>query len=196
MMDQFCVALACSPRKNGNTETLLQAAVERLQSLNVNTEIIHLGSLSYSPCLACEGCYSTGRCVIKDEAGPVFEKILKADILILAAPVFSMGICAHAKMFIDRSQQFWSTRYLLKQPVIKDDDFREKRRGIFISCAGTRLPGVFEGSTSVVRYFFKMLDIKLAGAYYYPGIDKKGEILAREGAIEEIKDVSARLAIK
>ncbi|KJR96213.1 MAG: NADPH-dependent FMN reductase [Peptococcaceae bacterium BRH_c4a] len=194
MIDQFCVALACSPRKNGNTEILLKAAVERLQSLNVETETIRLVDLSYYPCRACEGCYSTGRCVIKDDAGPVFEKILKADMLIMAAPVFSMGICAQAKMFIDRSQQFWATRYLLKQPVIQDDDFRQNRRGIFISCAGTRLPGVFEGSASIVRYFFKMMDIKLTGTYCYPGIDKKGEILARAGALEEIKDVSARLA--
>lgn len=196
MMDQFCVALACSPRKNGNTEILLQAAVERLQSLNVETETIHLGDLSYSPCLACEGCYSTGRCVITDEAGPVFEKILRADILILAAPVFSMGICAQAKMLIDRSQQFWATRYLLKQPVIQDDDLRQNRRGIFISCAGTRLPGVFEGSITVARYFFKMMEVKLNGTYCYPGIDKKGEILTRAGALEEIKDVSASLAAK
>jgi len=80
-MDQLCVALACSPRKNGNTEILLQTAVASLQSLDVKTETVHLGELSFSPCLACGGCNSTGRCVVKDQAGPVFESIMRADIL-------------------------------------------------------------------------------------------------------------------
>jgi len=99
-------------------------------------------------------------------------------------------------MLIDRSQQFWATRYLLKQQVIRDDDFRQKRRGIFISCAGTRLPGVFEGSITVVKYFFKMLEIKLTGTYCYPGIDKKGEILDRAEALEEIRNVAKKLAVE
>ncbi|MHB8156215.1 MAG: flavodoxin family protein [Desulfocucumaceae bacterium] len=194
MPAQTSVGLACSPRKGGNTEILLNRAVETLQSENIATEIFRLADMRYSPCMACGGCNTTGRCVIKDDAGAVYEKILKADILILAAPIFSMGLCAHAKMFIDRAQQFWATRYLLGMPVVEDEQLRRSRRGIFISCAGTNLEGVFDGAIRVVRYFYKMLDIRLEGTRCYPGIDKKGEILSNTGALDQIRDVSLKLA--
>ncbi|MHB8916507.1 MAG: flavodoxin family protein [Desulfocucumaceae bacterium] len=194
MSGQTCLGVACSPRKNGNTEILLSTAMETLGLLGVDTDVARLADINYSPCQACEGCYRTGRCVIRDGAGQVFEKILSANILIMAAPVFSMGICAQAKMFIDRAQQFWATRYILKRPVVEDERFRETRRGIFISAAGTNLPGVFDGTLRVVRYFFKMMDVRLEGTYCYPGTDKKGEILSNTRALEEIREAARKLA--
>ncbi|MFZ5647460.1 MAG: flavodoxin family protein [Bacillota bacterium] len=193
MYGKTCLGLAFSPRRGGNTGILLESAAESLKTYGVNTEIIYMSGLTYFPCRACEGCNATGRCVIRDDAGPVYEKILKADMLVVAAPIFSMGICAQAKMFIDRAQQFWATRYILGRHAVEDELLRENRRGIFISCAGTNLPGVFDGSIRVVRYFFKMLDVKLTGTYCYPGTDKKGDILANTGAMEEIKTAAANL---
>ncbi|MCL6611340.1 MAG: flavodoxin family protein [Peptococcaceae bacterium] len=194
MSGQLCVGLACSPRKDGNTDILLKRSVKTLRDLDVDAEIIYLADLKYSPCRACEGCHATGRCIVKDDAGPVFEKILRAEIIILAAPVFSMGLCAQAKMFIDRAQQFWAARYILGRPVVEDVRLRQARRGMFISCAGTDLPGVFDGPARVARYFFKIMDIRLAGTFCYSGVDKKGTILTRAGAMDEIADFSAKLA--
>lgn len=193
MAGMTCVGLAFSPRRGGNTDILLESALERLRESGVNTEKIHMPGLSYSPCRACDGCHATGRCVIRDDAGPVYEKLLRADILVVAAPVFSMGICAQAKMFIDRAQQFWAVRYILGKRAVEDQILRESRKGIYISCAGTKLPGVFDGPVKVAGYFFKMLDVKLVDTFCYSGVDKKGEILDNAGAIEEIKNAAAKL---
>lgn len=195
MSGELCVGIACSPRKGGNTDILMKLAMEELRSHGADTETVYLADIKYSPCMACEGCYNTGRCVIRDGAGPVFDKILRADMLILAAPIFSMGICAHAKMFIDRAQQFWAARYVLGRPVVEDERLRENRRGIYISAAGTNLPGVFDGALRVAGYFYKMLDVKMIGSYCYPGTDKKGEILANTRALEEIRGAAAKLAV-
>ena len=193
MLKQKCLGIACSPRKQGNTEMLLKTAIQTLDSLGVETEIIYLSELGYSPCLACEGCYKTGKCVIKDDAGFVFDKIVETDILILAAPIFSMGICAQAKMLIDRAQQFWAAKHLLGRQVIVEKHVREKRRGIFISVAGTNLPGVFDGALRVIRYFFKMVEVRFVGSYCYPSIDKKGEILNHPWVFEEIAEAAREL---
>lgn len=193
MSGKLCVGLACSPRREGNTAILLERAAAALRSRNVETEIYRLADIGFSPCMACEGCSSTGKCVIDDGAMPVYDRILKADMFIMSAPVFSMGICAHAKMFIDRAQQFWAAKYLLGRPVVEDDHFRRSRRGIFISCAGTKIDGVFEGPVKVAGYFFKMLDIRLAGTYCYPGVDSKGDILSDKAALDEIIDASIKL---
>ncbi len=194
MARRYCLGVACSPRRGGNTDILLNLAMETLRNCGLETETVYLAGLKYSPCIACGGCDSTGRCVIKDGAGPVFDKILGANILVMAAPIFSMGICAHAKMFIDRAQQFWACRYILGKPAVEDAQLRKSRRGIFISTAGTNLPGVFDGALRVARYFFKMVDVRLEGAYCYPGTDKKGEVLANARALEEIREASFALA--
>ena len=189
-----CLAVACSPRQDGNTEILARRALAGAASAGAVTELLLLRDYSYAPCIACDGCFKTGRCVVRDDAGIIFEKILSADGVILAAPIFSMGICAQAKMLIDRSQQFWACRYVLHRPVIEDREKRRKRHGIILSASGTDLPGVFDGAVRVARYFFKMLEITLAGTYCYPAVDRKGDILERPDALAQTCAAGKRLA--
>ncbi|MCL6635329.1 MAG: flavodoxin family protein, partial [Peptococcaceae bacterium] len=172
-----CLAVACSPRRGGNTELLAGRALAGAAAAGAAEEIIYLRDYRYAPCAACDGCFKEGKCVVRDDASLIFEKILEADRVIFAAPIFSMGICAQAKMLIDRSQQFWACRYVLHRPVIQDEQKRAARRGIFLSAAGTGLPGVFDGALRVVRYFFKMLDIRVDGTFCYPRVDRRGDIL-------------------
>jgi hypothetical protein len=194
-MDLKCLALACSPRKEGNTAWLARQVLEECGRAGGETEFLYLADFRCSPCRACGGCYTTGRCVVPDDAGLLFAKILEADRFILAAPVFSMGICAQAKMFIDRAQQFWAAKYLLGREIPADrDKNRPARRGIFVSCAGTRLPGVFDGTLQVARYFFKMLAVDLLAALCYPGVDKEGDIRRHPAAEEEARFFGRKLA--
>lgn len=188
-----CLAVACSPRRGGNTELLARRALEGATAAGAEGEIICLRDYRYAPCAACDGCYKEGRCIVKDDASFIFEKVLEADRIILAAPVFSMGICAQAKMLIDRSQQFWACKYVLHRPVIGDEKKRTARRGIFLSAAGTGLPGVFDGTVRVAKYFFKMLDIQLEGSYCYPKVDRKGDILVRPEAMAQVFEAGQKL---
>lgn len=188
-----CVALACSPRKNGNTAELARRAVEGFRSAGGSAEILYLPDYQYVPCRACGGCYTTGKCVVGDDAATLYDRILACDRLILAAPIFSMGICAQAKSFIDRSQQFWANRYLLGRGL-SESSARPRRKGIFVSCAGTRFPDVFSGALQVVRYFFKMLEIELVASLCYPGVDAAGEILSNQAALLEAYQAGRDLA--
>lgn len=188
-----CLAVACSPRRGGNTDLLARRALEGVKAADAEGEIIYLRDYRYAPCMACDGCFKKGRCVVKDDASLVFEKILEADRVIFAAPIFSMGICAQAKMLIDRSQQFWACKYVLHRPIVEDEKKRPDRQGIFISAAGTNLPGIFDGSTRVVKYFFKMLDIQMKGFYGYPKVDRKGDILEHPDAMVEVYEAGKKL---
>lgn len=192
-MSLKCLALACSPRKNGNTAILARQALAAAESAGCGTELLYLADYRYAPCLACNGCFATGRCVLEDDAARIFEKILAADRLVLAAPVFFMGICAQAKMFIDRAQQFWAAKYLLKQEIIPDQKTRPARRGIFLSCGGTTLPGLFDGTLQVVKIFFKMLTIDLLATLCYAGVDEAGSILKKKDALAEVAETARKL---
>jgi hypothetical protein len=186
MSSRKCLALACSPRRGGNTRLLAQRALEGAAQAGAETELVLLADHNCGPCRGCGGCDKTGRCVVLDDTAAIYDKILAADGLILAAPIFSMGMNAQGKAFVDRAQKFWAAKYLLGRQVIASEEKRLARRGIFISAAGTGLPGVFDGAVRVARYFFKMLDISYAGAYCYPKTDGRGEILSNREALAEV----------
>ena len=189
-----CVALSTSPRRGGNSETLARQALAGARAAGANTELIRLADFRYEPCRACGGCYGTGVCVIPDQAADIFSRLLEADRVVLAAPIFSMGICAQAKAIIDRAQRFWATRYLLHRRVIANPEQRPRRRGIFISTAGSDLPGVFDGALPVARYFFRMLEVEPDGFYGYRNLEEKHEAGRSGSAMAEAFLAGARLA--
>lgn len=181
-----CLGISTSPRRNGNTSILLQRALEGASAAGAETELIYLNDYRFSPCLACDGCFKEGRCVVKDDMQLIYEKLLGTNRIILAAPIFSMGMCAQAKAMIDRTQRFWSTKYILKRDVIVDKEKRPTRKGMFISAAGSDRESIFDGSERVAKYFFLMLEAEYAGCYCYPSIDKKGAVLEHPEALEEV----------
>ena len=182
----YCLGLATSPRPDGNTTILLKKALEGAAKSGARTELISLNRFNFSPCIACDGCFRAGKCVVQDDMQGIYEKLLSADRIILSAPIFSMGMCAQAKAMVDRTQRFWSTKYILKQPVIKDKDNRPARKGMFLSVAGSNHKNVFAGALQVAKYFFLMLEAEFAGSYCYQPVDEKGAILNHPRAVDEV----------
>ena len=81
------IAINGSPRKNWNTDMLLQQALKGAADAGAETEMIQLSELTFSGCRSCFACKingaETGRCMWKDYLLPVFEKILSADVVFM-----------------------------------------------------------------------------------------------------------------
>lgn len=82
------MAINGSPRKNKNTATLLKKALEGVASQGTETELIHLYDQTYKGCVSCFACklrngISYGKCALKDDLTPIFEKAANADAIIL-----------------------------------------------------------------------------------------------------------------
>ena len=91
-----------SPRKNGNTRTLLTALAEEAGK-NHQVELVDLQSQKIAPCLGCDACRKNGgTCVQKDDAPALLQKVLEADCIIFGSPVYWWGISAQLKLAIDR----------------------------------------------------------------------------------------------
>src|SRR3972149_2049219 len=67
------------------------------------------------PCQNCDGCLHTGVCIIDDDMQAIHYKLKEADRLVLAAPVFFLGLPAQAKAMVDRCQALWMEKYILKK---------------------------------------------------------------------------------
>jgi multimeric flavodoxin WrbA len=102
------VGIVGSPRKGGNTEILVKAALDEIQKEGIETELITLAGKEIKPCDACESCRETGECHIKDDLPPILKMMLDADGIILASPVYYGSATPQIKALIDRSG--YSTR--------------------------------------------------------------------------------------
>src|SRR5512136_288519 len=103
-----------SPRRGGNTEILLEEALKGAEAEGAEVERLHLTDINITPCKECHGCDRTGECILQDDMQKIYPKLLEADVIILASPIFFYGVSAWAKSLIDRSQAFWPRKYLLK----------------------------------------------------------------------------------
>lgn len=109
------IAVSGSPRTNGNSEVLCDEFLKGAQEAGCETEKIQIGKTKISPCHACYACRETGRCVQNDGMNEILEKIIQADVILLATPVYFYSMDAQMKIFIDRS--------LARYQEIKDKTF-------------------------------------------------------------------------
>jgi multimeric flavodoxin WrbA len=198
------LAFATSPRRHGNSETLLDWLLAAMgEDESVSIEKYALSELNISPCRGCNSCERINRCVQDDDMTWVLEKIAAADCVILASPVFCLGICAQAKALVDRTQVFRSRKFVLHLPVAPPEK-KGKRRGVFISTAGQDWDIVFDGAVMSMKCFFHVSDIHDRDIRYLliRGVDEKGAVekhqTAREEAValgkeltEELKAIAA-----
>ena len=101
-MDKKVLILSSSPRKGGNSETLAAAFAKGAQAAGNQVELVHLREKQYGFCKGCFACLKLGRCVIKDDAAEIIEKMVATNVIVMATPVYFYTMSAQMKTLIDR----------------------------------------------------------------------------------------------
>ena len=98
------VALSSSPRRKGNSRALAEAVLEGAEGPDTATELVHLADHVTAMLRNCRECRNAdGSCAIEDGYRDLFlTKVLPADALVLATPIWWYGMSAHLKNFLDR----------------------------------------------------------------------------------------------
>jgi multimeric flavodoxin WrbA len=185
------IAVAGSPRRGGNTDTLLEQAISGAKSAGAEVELVILNQLKIAPCMACDRCFKKGRCAVKDDYPAICEKTLEADAVMLAAPVTFTNISGWAKAFIDRFQCLWALKYVLNQPVPLPPG-GQKRRGIFLSTAGSPKTK-FDCTLSTVGSFFSTTDATFVGSMCVNAMDEKGAIAEHPELLQQAYALGVQL---
>jgi multimeric flavodoxin WrbA len=175
------LALYGSPRKGGNTDVLMDEFLKGVRSARnrVRIDRVYIRELKIEPCQEYNNCLKTGRCIIKDEMTPLYDKLLKADIVVLSAPMFFYSVPAPVKALIDRCQALWARKHILKK------EMGPVRKGFFISVGGTKGENLFTGVKLTVKYFFDAINVSPAGELVFRRIDAKGAIRKHPTALQE-----------
>ena len=113
------LAFAGSPRRHGNSETLLDWVLGGMSTdKDVIIEKVALTDANINPCKGCNACEKLNKCVQRDGMDVYHDKIVDADIILLSSPIFCMGVASQVKALIDRAQVFRSRKYVLKLPIV------------------------------------------------------------------------------
>jgi multimeric flavodoxin WrbA len=145
------IAFNGSPRKKGNTATLLEKALEGAASQGAGTELIHLYDLNFKGCISCFACKtrggkSYGRCAVQDDLTPVFKSIEEAGAIILGSPIYFGTVTGEMKSFAERLLYPYSTYTVTPQSL-----FPKKIKAGFIYTMNT--PEAAMQERGYVQYF-------------------------------------------
>jgi len=173
------MGIVCSPRKEGNTEILINEALKEAQKNGANTELIRIADMTISPCDGCESCHQDGECRIKDDAQELYRKLLEAYSIILGSPVYFWSISSQAKTFIDRT-------YALRYPFHRLNNK---------ACGGIVVAGRkgCTGALETINMFFlgqDMIPIGLGIAGYS---NEKGEVIKDTRAMNGAKSLGKQI---
>ena len=178
------LAISTSPRAGGNTDLLVDEVVRGARDAGALVEKVSLRTLTIHPCVECDVCHQTGECAIDDDMVPLYAKLLDADRIVFATPVYFLGPCAQAKMVIDRCQALWARKYKHGQRLLTRA-FPDRRFGYLVSTGGTRGQKVFECVQRSLRNVFQTIEVMYQGDLLYRQIDEKGAILQHPTAMKE-----------
>jgi len=103
------IGIVGSPRKNGNSDVLLNHILGGAKKEHVFTEKIHLRDYQFQPCIGCEKCRKDTICRgLNDGMSLLYPKILDSQGLILISPTHNYNVTAWMKAFIDRLYCFYN----------------------------------------------------------------------------------------
>jgi multimeric flavodoxin WrbA len=177
------LALYGSPRRGGNTDTMLDLFLEGVREDAWNIERVSLRDLTFSHCTECGRCAERGFCVIQDDMQPFYGKLLSVDRVVFALPVFFLGPPAVSKAFIDRVQSLWYRRYVHHE----GPPHGGVREGYLLSAGGFRSEKVFSCNRSIVKAFFSSCHLTYGGETLLPGMESPGDVRERTGLHEPLR---------
>lgn len=190
-MKKKLLAIAGSPRRGGNTDLLLEEVIMASHQAGVDTMLLRVSEMKLLPCNACGACWESGECVQQDDMQTVYTHLLDSHYIVIASPLYFMGVSAQLKALIDRCQALWARRYILKKELRND---RIRPRGLFISIAAlNKGDKIFAGSIQTVKALFHVLGVEYKGEILCHGLEKKGAVREHPELLKKVRQATLQL---
>jgi multimeric flavodoxin WrbA len=185
-MPKKVLILIGSPRERGNSAVLAGQAAAGAQQAGALVECIPLHELDIRPCDSCELCIETGEfCAIEDDMQTLYPKLLEADAIVLASPIYWFTYSAQLKLCIDRWYGLWNNQH---------DAFRGKPIGLVLAYGDTDLHN--SGGINAIHTFesmFRFLHAPIVGIVHGSLMDP-GDAEKNPALMQAAFDLGVRLA--
>ena len=163
------VVISTTLRKGGNSQLLAEAFAEGAKEAGNSVEILSLRDKNIAFCRGCFACQKLGKCVIKDDANEIADKICNADVVVFATPIYYYEMSGQMKTMIDRANSLYSRDYRFREVYL-------------LSCAADDAPTTDEGAAKGLQGWVDCFEkATFSGKLFVGGVNEIGEIKENEG---------------
>jgi multimeric flavodoxin WrbA len=185
------LAIAGSPRRHGNTNTLARRFLETAAKRGATTRFVYLNGLQHvHGCAACNACKKrSDRCVLRDDLRTVLDAIERADVVIYASPVYFGDLSGQMKLCFDRHYSFFTSDFACR--------LKPGKKGLMILAQGgeaDEYDDVFPRYRAFLKPSMRFGDVRLVrlcGADGPEAVQSRKGLLSKVDAIAEAWVVSA-----
>lgn len=161
-MSKKVVIISSTPREKGNSYILCEKFKKGAEEMGNEVELISLRKNNIEYCIACYACRNTGKCFKNDGMNEIIEKMISADVLVFATPIYFYDISAQLKAFIDRI----FPRY---------EEIKNKDMYLIATCADGHEEAI-AGAKNTIECFLECVEnVKLKGVVYGTMLYEAGE---------------------
>lgn len=173
-----------SARRDGNTAIMINKVFEELNAAGIETELVQVGGSAIQPCKACWECGGKGNCVHStDNFREIFEKMKRADGIILGSPVYCANVSANMQAILERAA------------VVVDMNSGLMRHKVGAAVAAARRGGALNTIDAMNR-FFLVQDMYVVGSSYWSMAYGRlpGEVESDNEGMETMKSLGRNMA--
>ena len=184
------LGLSLSPRHQANSHTLVEEALRGALGQGAQVEHLWLGDFKVAPCIACNFCYSTGECKLQDDFQSLMRKLLQADRLVIAAPLYFAGLPAQAKALVDRCQCYWAEKNKL------GGQLRTRKPGLaagLILVGGSDNEADFAGLQGELESWLAALDVEKRDVFIAGGLEHRAAALQNPSLLQQAHALGVQL---
>lgn len=163
-MSKNVLVISTSLRRNSNSHALAEEFAKGAKEAGHQVELISLIGRQIEYCVGCFSCQRTGQCVIEDDANLIAEKMLKADVVCYATPIYYYEMSGQMKTLLDRMNPLFSADYKFRDVYM-------------LSTAADDGPHVADRAVNGLEGWIECFaKAELAGSLFAGGVTGPGEI--------------------
>lgn len=163
-MSKKVLIISASPRQESNSDALAEAFAKGARKSGNSVEKVELRGKTIGFCQGCLVCQKTARCVIHDDADIIARKMLTADVLVFATPIYYYEMCGQMKTMLDRSNPLYVADYAFRDIYLLTSAAENEE---------SAMDGAARGLEGWIACFEKT---RLAGTVFGGGVTEAGDI--------------------
>ena len=109
------VVISTSLRANSNSDALANQFIEGARAAGNSVEKISVAGKRIAFCRGCLACQKLGRCVQDDDANLIMQRVLNADVVVCATPIYYYEMSGQMKTLLDRGNPMYSADYAFRE---------------------------------------------------------------------------------
>ena len=166
------LVISTSLRAKSNSDVLTERLIAGARDAGHAVEHISLKGKEIKYCIGCLSCMKTQRCVQRDDAAEIAEKMKQADVLVFATPIYYYEMSGQMKTLLDRMNPLYGTDYRF-------------RRVYLLSTAADSAPGTDERAVNGLQGWIECFEkAEFGGALFCGGLNEPGEAANSSDALE------------